>query len=84
MLFLPALLWEVGQGPDALGEIRSKSKRIRAVAHWCMWMAIFVTMAFAPLVLAGIAGDFVRGLRVVAYGGPYSKTTPAEMMPACS
>ena len=80
VLFLPALLWEVGQGPDALGEIRSKSKRIRAVAHWCMWMAIFVTMAFAPLVLAGIAGDFVRGLRVVAYGGPYSKTTPADMM----
>jgi hypothetical protein len=80
VLFLPALLWEVAQGPDSLGENRSKSKRIRAVTHWCMWMAIFVTMAFAPLVLAGIAGDFVRGLRVVAYGGPYSKTTPADMM----
>jgi hypothetical protein len=33
-------------------------------------------MVFAPVVAAGIAGDWVRGLRVPIYGGPYSTATP--------
>jgi len=37
-------------------------------------------MAFAPLVLAGIADDLARGLRVASYGGPYNKATPADAL----
>ena len=49
---------------------------------WCLWYGLFVAMAFAPLLLAGIADDLVRGLRIAAYGGPYSKATPANMIRA--
>ena len=49
---------------------------------WCLWFGVFVAMAFAPLLLAGIADDLVRGLRVAAYGGPYSKATPANAIRA--
>ena len=78
VLFFPALLWEVAFGVDA--SAFSTRTRLRAVAVWCSWFGLFVVLAFAPLVLAGIADDLVRGLRVAAYGGPYSKTTPANMI----
>ena len=49
------------------------------LATWAAMLAGFTVIGFAPLVLDGIAGDLVRGLRVVAYGGPYSQTTPSKI-----
>jgi len=80
VLFLPALLWEVARGAEASGS--GRSGRIRAVAVWCLWYGVFVATAFAPLLVAGIADDLVRGLRIAAYGGPYSKATPANVISA--
>jgi hypothetical protein len=78
VLFLPALVWEVAQGADA--STSGRRARIRWVVEWCLWWFLFVVMACTPLLLAGIADDFVRGLRVAAYGGPYSRATPGSMM----
>jgi hypothetical protein len=79
VLFLPALLWEAAQGaPSEPGWIM----RMRAALLWCLWYGVFVAMAFAPLLFAGIADDLWRGLRVAAYGGPYSKATPANVLAA--
>ena len=36
-------------------------------------LGVFTALAFSPLVIAGIAGDLVHGLRTAAYGGPYSR-----------
>ena len=78
VLFFPALLCEVAFGTDA--SAAGTRSRLRAVAVWCAWFGLFAVLAFAPLVLAGIADDLLRGLRVVSYGGPYSKITPANMI----
>lgn len=78
VLFVPALLWEAAHGLDF--PATGASRRLRVIAVWCAWFGLAVTLAFAPLFLAGIADDLVRGLRVAAYGGPYSKTTPHEMI----
>ncbi len=54
--------------------------RIRNALTWSLWLALFSAMAFAPLFLAGIADDFVRGLRVASYGGPYNKATRVDAL----
>ena len=79
VLFLPALLWEAAQGVE--DSPNGPARRMRAVAFWCFWFAVFVSLAFAPLVVAGIADDFLRGLGVATYGGPYSRITPASAVP---
>ena len=79
VLFLPALAWEAAQEVDARAPGRFRG--IRGVAVWCLWFGIFVAMASAPLLLAGIADDLVRGLRIAAYGGPYSRATAANAAP---
>jgi hypothetical protein len=33
-------------------------------------------MAFTPLLIAGIADDLIRGLKVAAFGGPYNRANP--------
>ena len=78
VLFLPALAWEAAQEVDARAPGRFRG--IRGVAVWCLWFGIFVAMASAPLLLAGIADDLVRGLRIAAYGGPYSRATAANAL----
>jgi hypothetical protein len=76
VLFLPALLWEVAHSVD--GSESSRTRKIRAVLVWLVWVGVFVALAFSPLLLAGVADDLVRGLRVVAYGGPHNTATLAD------
>jgi hypothetical protein len=76
VLFFPALVWEAAQGGHDSATDRAAA--IRAASLWCLWFSLFVALAFAPLVVAGIADDLLGGLRVAAYGGPYSKATPED------
>jgi len=76
VLFLPALIAAVMEREDPSGS--GWPGRIRNALTWCLWLGLFSAMTFAPLVLAGIADDLVRGLRVASYGGPYNKATPAD------
>jgi hypothetical protein len=80
VLFLPAFLWEVAYSVD--DSESSRTRKIRAVVLWCLWLGVFVPMAFSPLLLAGVADDLVRGLRVVAYGGPHNTATQADAIRA--
>jgi hypothetical protein len=75
-LFLPALVSAVME--DSRVTTVGIAGRVRAFVIWCLWVALFVALAFAPVMLAGLFGDFVRSLGMVAYGGPYSKTSRAE------
>jgi hypothetical protein len=74
VLFLPALVSAISEDPQ-LTELGFVG-RLRVTAIWCLWAGLFVTLAFAPVLLAGVGGDFIRSLGVVAYGGPYSKANP--------
>jgi len=78
VLFLPALVAAVMEREDSPGS--GWRGRVRNARNWCLWLGLFSAMAFAPLVLAGIADDLARGLRVASYGGPYNKATPADAL----
>jgi hypothetical protein len=73
VLFLPAMIAAVMEREDSSGA--GWPGRIRNALTWCLWLALFSAMAFAPLVLTGIADDFVRGFLFASYGGPYHKAT---------
>ena len=74
VLFLPALAAAVAEPGPTSGPC--PHAKLRVVLEWCLWLVVFLTVVFAPVAAAGIADDWIRGLRVAAYGGPYSKATP--------
>jgi hypothetical protein len=53
---------------------------IQALAEWSLALGLFTLSAFAPLLIVGIAGDSVRSLMVVVYGGAYPHASPATAM----
>jgi hypothetical protein len=74
VLFLPALASAVA-GPGPSSGLTPYGKA-RIVLEWFVWLGVFLAMVFAPVVAAGITGDLIRGVRLAAYGGPYSYVTP--------
>jgi hypothetical protein len=71
VLFLPAAATALAEKARRPGEPRGKAAR--AILGWAAATALLLALAFSPLILAGVWGDFVRGLRVVAYGGDYDR-----------
>jgi hypothetical protein len=78
VLFLPALASAIAEHAPA--SATTWTTMARPVLAWAGWLVVFLVAAFAPLIAAGIADDWIRGLRVAAYGGPYSRVTPAGAM----
>jgi hypothetical protein len=70
VLFFPALALAVAQGAE--GE-KSPSRTARAVLLWGLLLAGFLVLAFAPIVAAGIGGDFLRAVRLTCYGSRYNQ-----------
>jgi hypothetical protein len=66
VLFLPAMASTFAERP----------RPWRAFVEWAIGLGLLTGMAFAPLWTQGLEDDLFRGLRVAAYGGPYSKLTP--------
>ncbi len=86
VVFLPALWAAVAEGADrSTGpseEIDGHHPRpgvVRGLAEWSLAFFVFTAIAFAPLAIAGIADDLVRGLKVVSFGGPYNRATPENV-----
>jgi hypothetical protein len=67
VLFLPAMAIAIAGQP----------RPVRALAEWGAGLGLFVAAGFAPLAMQGLLDDLVSGLRVAAYGGPYSRATLA-------
>jgi hypothetical protein len=82
IFFLPALAAGVlDDGERSLAVTRPAGAwRLRRLAAWACALAAFTAMLAAPLLIAGIADDLVRGLKVVAYGGPYNHATRASVV----
>ena len=70
VFFLPAIGSAIAERP----------RPGRDVAEWGIAVVLFASLGFAPLVAQGLLDDLLRGLRVAAYGGPYSKATRAEAL----
>jgi hypothetical protein len=75
ILFLPALAGAVAE-PEPTPR-PAPGGTFRVVREWSLWLGAFLALAFAPVVAAGIADDWIRGVRLVASRGPYSRATPA-------
>jgi len=72
VVFLPALVlatWDRGAGQEG-GE---SGRSVGRVAAWAAVVAVLVALAFLPLVVAGVFSDFLRSLRLVAYGSEYNR-----------
>lgn len=75
VVFLPAFLAAI----DAESVVEGQTGRVRMVrvGAWVGVFAVGAALAFAPIWANGLAGDFLRSIRLAAPGGPYSKATPA-------
>ncbi len=80
LAFLPAFWAAIAEGIDrpCSGPAGSRPRPgfVRSLAEWSLAFGTFAALAFSPLLIAGIADDLVRGLRIVAYGGPYHRDDP--------
>jgi hypothetical protein len=86
VVFLPALWAAVAERTDRAptGAIESHHRLglVRSLAEWSLACGLFTAMAFAPVLIAGIADDLARGLKVVAIGGPYNRANPEAVAQA--
>jgi hypothetical protein len=85
VLFFPALLVATMRNDvstrDALARDRTPitpRRTILAALEWICVFGVLTTVAFTPLIVSGLLGDFVRGLRILRQGGPYSNSTLAR------
>ena len=79
VLLFPALLLALDEGARRPGE--SFARTLRAGVEWAAAFALTVALAFAPLLLQGLFGDFLRGLRLTAVGTEYNKLSWANVYP---
>jgi hypothetical protein len=81
VVFLPALWAAIAERIEQPGTRPTGSRPprglVRSFAEWSLAFGTFTVLAFSPLLIAGIADDLVRGLRIVAYGGRYHRDDPA-------
>ena len=80
VLLLPAL-W-LATLDSAGDDSRQPSSKWGALRDWLIPAAAGLVLAFAPLVAAGVFGDFVEGVRLASYGSRYSRVTPASFLKA--
>ena len=73
VLLLPALVWEAAQ--TSRDSTSGWPGKMRTAAMWSVWFALFVVLAFALLVVAGIFGDLVRQLQGIASVGMHHQPT---------
>ena len=76
VLFLPALLLAV---MAAEGDDEPRGRALGRGARWLGLFAAFAALAFLPLAIDGLVGDFLRSLRHVAFGSAYNRATPASV-----
>ncbi len=73
VLLFPALTLAVAQGLWAARESGNPVARTaRGLFAWGVLLAGFVALAFAPIMAAGLTGDFLRGVRLTFYGSRYN------------
>lgn len=73
LLFLPAFALIVDAGSPQSGTFRARA--IRMGLDWGVTFAATLALTFVPLLLAGIADDFVHDFRRAAYGGLHNPLT---------
>jgi hypothetical protein len=74
VLLLPAWMLAIDEGARPSG--RPWSESAGAVFQAGLALAVALGLLLAPLAWEGLLGDFLRGVRAVAYAGGYNQVTP--------
>ena len=77
-----------GDPPGARAEAESEletglsslTRLARILLGWASLAAVLVALAFVPLFLAGLFGDFVRSIGVTYYGSGYNKASSGSIL----
>ena len=86
VLFLPALAHGCCPGCPHGGRVRSRAVAspfaddAQPLLRGGTLLALFVVLAFLPLVLAGIFDDFLHGIRLTFYGSRYNSAHSAGIL----
>lgn len=78
VLFLPGFVMALDESARRPGE--SLGRSARAVVAWGVSCAVLILLAFLPLILAGVLGDFVRSIRMIGYGSAYNRVTVSSFV----
>ena len=78
VLILPAMLLAVTERERLSGAGRPRT--VGAAAAWLVIVALAVALGFLPLFREGLVGDFLGGLRALAFGGAYNKKSAVVVL----
>lgn len=81
VLFIPVLLWSLRgtENPLTAREgLPVSGLDLRLMASWLILLSILTAVFFLPLIIQGLMGDFVRGLRAVLPGSGYGQGKLAQ------
>jgi hypothetical protein len=73
VFLFPAVLALVVEVSQRSGDTRKRT--MIALVGWSSLVAVLTLLGFVPLLWAGVFGDFLSGLRVLAYGSTYNNMT---------
>lgn len=78
VLFLPAICFAIDESARRPGEPLLKT--LGACLRSGVLFALFVSVLFAPLLVAGVFADFLRAIERVGYGGEYNRVTAISFL----
>lgn len=78
VLFAPAILLALDEGARRPGETWSTRAAALALGEWSLAFGLALAVCYSPLIVQGLVGDFVEGLKAVRPGGAYSRNTRAN------
>jgi hypothetical protein len=76
VFFVPAYWMVIAEG--ARPADAPPSRALGPLLEWNLAVGALLALCFLPLALAGVMGDLIRGLRIVAYGGGYNSAGVSE------
>ena len=74
ILFAPAQI--VAIVVEGRARRKPPGRIVREVVEWAVSASVALAMAFAPLAIGGLLGDFVTGVSKAGYGSSYNQTSP--------
>ncbi|MDR3637384.1 MAG: hypothetical protein P4L84_26505 [Isosphaeraceae bacterium] len=83
VLLGPAFLLAIDDGrrrcEEERGETANLLRTLPAMFEWGGAVVVGLVLAFVPLALAGLMGDFLTSLHHLAYGGSYNRNGPVSI-----
>jgi hypothetical protein len=81
VLLVPAMVLALAESVrETEGQAAEPAATGGVLARWSLLVGVLVGLAFLPLLLAGILGDFLRGVGLTFYGASYNQVGPRSIV----